>query len=401
VFADRDGNGRTGPAKEGLTGNVLLTADEVPARKRLTEWRESSAQEGEVLACAPQLNSLDDDADSWVRRDFEADVAGVPAGDVPASMVRTEVLQFADQSAARDQYDRVQGWMFGCPAGDDLAAKSVSAHAVDIEGGQGEVRRHDFFAPDICTDCDAIRFDHMGVAQFDDRLVMVSFAEVGGPLEPDGLDATMEELFRAAVTKAGGEITGGSSTGEISEAPEPDPDPSALDFPLDQGLISGSEFSVEGPGPAVEGVTFPDGFCGDSWPPEAPVGRLALKQAGPEYAAWRELVTFESADEAAAAVAGLRAAVRECPTLAGDEAANLTFVSHDVDSGYDDATFSYTYSQGLGGVVYQFVRVGHAVLATAQYGEWAPETTPDGARALNGENTQLTPLMCEYTEAGC
>jgi hypothetical protein len=52
-------------------------------------------------------------------------------------------------------------------------------------------------------------------------------------------------------------------------------------------------------------------------------------------------------------------------------------------------------------VVYQFVRVGHAVLGTAQYGEWIPETVAQGAEDLNGENTQLTPLMCEYSEKGC
>ncbi len=80
---------------------------------------------------------------------------------------------------------------------------------------------------------------------------------------------------------------------------------------------------------------------------------------------------------------------------------DLSFVAHDVESGYDDATFSYTYAEGLGGVVYQFVRVGHAVLATAQYGEWSPDTAATGAEELNGENTQLTPLMCEYADEGC
>jgi len=401
VFAGGNDAGKPQPVGPGLSDKVLLTTDEVPARERLTEWRESEEQEGEVLACAPgPISGLMDE--SSVRRDFAADIAGGPAGELPASVVRTAVLEFGDATSARAAYDTVLGWVLDCPGMDNVNRDAAEWAVVIDGGGQGEWRLRVRSAPEYCGgDCDAAVFDRMGVAQFGDRVVLVSLAEVGGPLEPEGLDATMEDLFNAAITKAGGEITGGSSTGEISEAPEPDPDPSALDFPLDQGLISGSEFSVEGPGPAVEGVTFPDGFCGDSWPPEAPVGRLALKQTGPEYAAWRELVTFESADEAAAAVAGLRAAVRECPTLAGDEAANLTFVSHDVDSGYDDATFSSTYREGLGGVVYQFVRVGHAVLATAQAGEWSPETAETGAEEINGENSQLTPLMCEYTEAGC
>jgi hypothetical protein len=390
VFAGDDDDGMPQPA-EGLTDKVLLTADEVPARERLTEWRQAEP-DGQVLACAPNGAALD--AEASVRRDFSADVAGQPAGDQPVSIVRTEVLQFDDESAARDAYDTAQGWVFGCPGGDDLADKGVSEYSLRLQNGQAQARQHDFFATDICTECDAIRFDHMGVAQFDNRLVLVSFAEVGGPLEPTGMGETMNALFVGAVSKAGGEVEGASFT-------EPPP---ALDFPLDTGLISGSEFAVEGPGPGIEGISFPKGFCGaDLWPSPTPLnGRLALKVTGPEYAQWRELVTFPSADEAVAAVAGIRGAVEQCPAVSGDEPANdLTFVSHDVESGYDDATFSYTYREGLGGVVYQFVRVGHAVLATAQSGEWAPETTPEGARQLNGENTQLTPLMCEYTEAGC
>jgi hypothetical protein len=391
VVARGDDGGRPEPA--GLTPAALLTADEVPAREQLTGWREAPSG-GEVLACAPQQNSLAEDAEASVRRDFEADQAGMPAGETPVSVIKTSVLQFSDEASARDAYDRVQGWIEGCPGGADLAAKRVARYFLGIENGQAEGRRHDFYAPDICTECDAIRFDHMGVAQFSDRLVLVSFAEVGGPLEPEAMGDTMRELFMRAVSKAGGEVADASWT-------EPAP---ALDFPLDTGLISGSEFSVQGPRAGIEGVTFPEGFCDtDVWPSSTPLeGRLALKVTGPEFAQWRELVTFPSADEAVAVLAAIREAVESCPEVSGDEPANdLTFVSHPVDSGYDDTTFSYTYREGLGGVVYQFVRVGHAVLATAQSGEWAPETTPEGARQLNGENSQLTPLMCEYTQAGC
>ena len=306
------------------------------------------------------------------------------------------MLQFDDAATAKEEYNQAQGWIVGCPGGKDLANKGVSVTNFEIENGQGEWRQHDFYAPDICTDCDAIRFDRMGVAQFDDRVVLVSLAEVGGPLEPEGLDASMDELFQAAVTKAGGEITGANGEGTGGPAP--------LDFQLEIGLpADGEESKVTGPGPDVEGIVLPESYCGaDAWPPDAPVGRLAVKVSGPEFGLWRELVTFESADEAVAVIDDLRAAVEECPTVAGDDAASdISFVAHDVESGYDDATFSYTYAEGLGGVVYQFVRVGHAVLGTAQYGEWSPDTAATGAEELNGENTQLTPLMCEYADEGC
>ncbi|HET9423219.1 MAG TPA: hypothetical protein VFO49_18925 [Nocardioides sp.] len=395
VFAGGDNGGRTEPGPAEITSDVLLTADELPVRDRLTPWEETEA-EGQVLACAPgEPAALD--ATASERRDFRADIADAPADETPASVVRTEVLQFADEATARSEYDQAQGWILGCPGGEDLARKGVSVTTLEIENGRGEWRQHDFYAPDICTDCDAVRFDRMGVAQFDDLVVLVSLAEVGGPLEPEGLDASMDELFQTAITKAGGEITGGSGEGGSI--------PQALDFQIENGLpaADGEETEQTGPAPDVEGVTLPEGYCGAAaWPPAAPVGRLAVKVAGPEFGLWRELVTFESTDEAVAVIADLRAAVEECPTVPDEESANdLTFVAHDVDSGYDDATFSYTYAEGLGGVVYQFVRVGHSVLATAQYGEWSPETTAAGAEELNGENTQLTPLMCEYTDDGC
>ncbi len=393
VFAGGDDGGTPAPANPALTSDVLLTADEVPTRDRLAAWEETEP-EGQTLACAPAAPAALD-ASSSVRRDFRADGADGPTDETPLSVVRTEVLQFDDAATAKEEYDQAQGWIVGCPGGKDLASKGVSVNTVEIEDGQGEWRQHDFYAPDICTECDAIRFDRMGVAQFDDRVVLVSLAEVGGPLEPEGLDASMDELFQAAVTKAGGEITG--ATGEGTGGPAP------LDFQLDLGIRLDSDSEVSGPGPDVEGILLPEGYCGAAaWPPADPTARLAVKVTGPEYAVWRELVTFDTADEAVAVVDDLRAAVEECPTLEGDEPANdLSFVSHDVDSGYDDATFSYTYAEGLGGVVYQFVRVGHAVLGTAQYGEWSPDTAATGAEELNGENTQLTPLMCEYADEGC
>jgi hypothetical protein len=403
VFAGDDG-GRPQPAgPSGLTTKALLTADEVPARQRLTEWRESPQQKGEVLACAPQLNSLNDDAEAWVRRDFEADVAGGPPGDVPASVVKTEVLQFADDAAARDQYDRVRGLMFGCPGGDDLATKSVSAHAVVIDRGQGEVRRHDFFAPDICTDCDAIRFDHMGVAHFDDRLVMVSFAEVGGPLEPEGLDATMEELFDAAVTKAGGEVTGVPE--EEDSAPEPDP----VDFPIDWDLVdmTGDGGEIRGPGPKAEGAAEVSPCDRVVWPATG-VDRLAVTTTGPEFAESRELVVFASADQAAAIMEDVRSAIAACPTEVNDlDPTNSPELAWDVlqaDTGYDDSvTFSQTYTDGMpGGQVWQLTRVGRAIIAVSTGGEYSRGKSASSATVRLTEITDhMTQEMCDYTEAGC
>ncbi len=53
-------------------------------------------------------------------------------------------------------------------------------------------------AADFCggaDGCDAAWFDRMGVVRSGDRIAVVTFRELGGPLEPDGLDATMTELL--------------------------------------------------------------------------------------------------------------------------------------------------------------------------------------------------------------
>ena len=253
VFAGGDDGGTPAPANPALTSDVLLTADEVPARDRLTAWEETEP-EGQTLTCAPAAPAALD-ASSSERRDFRADIADAPADEIPSSVVRTEVLQFDDAATAKEEYNQAQGWIVGCPGGKDLANKGVSVTNFEIENGQGEWRQHDFYAPDICTDCDAIRFDRMGVAQFDDRVVLVSLAEVGGPLEPEGLDASMDELFQAAVTKAGGEITGANGEGTGGPAP--------LDFQLEIGLpADGEESKVTGPGPDVEGIVLPESYCG-------------------------------------------------------------------------------------------------------------------------------------------
>ena len=206
VVASSDSDGTPQPASPVISEGDALTADDLPARDRLTPWQPMAA-EGQVLSCAPQLPASLDETLGY-RQDFRADIAGAPGDETPASVIRSQVLQFDSAAEAREAYDQAQGWNFGCPGGDNLARKGVSVSTFELEAGQGEWRLHEFYAPDICTECDAIRFERMGIAQWEDRMVVVSLAEVGGPLEPEGLDDSMDELFQAAVTKAGGAITG-------------------------------------------------------------------------------------------------------------------------------------------------------------------------------------------------
>jgi hypothetical protein len=329
LSGDDEKSGSVGPADQPLTSDVLLTADEVPARERLTAWEEITA-EGRTLACAPAAPAALD-ADSSVRRDFGADVAEAPGpeGEPPVSVVRTEVLQFADEATAREEYDQTQGWVLGCPGGDDIARKGVTTSRVTIDGGQGEWRAHEFYAPDACTDCDAIRFDRMGVAQFGDRVVLVSLAEVGGPLEPEGLDQSMDALFEAAVVKAGGVVTTGSTS---------PPGPAIPDsFPLAEGLPSEGR---EGPSRDLDTAPYnlEGAFtaCNSTMAdlPEASDTLYAGSRAA-STANLRELMTFASPQVAQRFVDAVAGVFASCPNDVDDQGVGKIYELSEV-SDYGD-----------------------------------------------------------------
>ncbi len=400
VVAGGDGDGGTPqPVAPTLSEDALLTADELPVRDRLTPWQEVQT-EGQVLACAPQLPAaLDAPAD--LRRDFAADVADGPAGETPVSVIRTQVLEFDDAPAAQAAYDQAQGWLRDCPGGDNLARKDVSQRTFEIDAGQGEWRLHEFYATDICTECDAIRFDRMGVAQFGDRMILVSLAEVGGPLEPEGLDASMEELYAAAVDKAGGVITGESASGSDSG------EPAGVPIDWDLADLTGDGGRISGPGPDAPGAAEVSPCDRVVWP-KAGVDRLAVNTTGPEFAEARELVEFASADEAVAAMGEVRSAVAACPTEINElDPTNSPEQAWDVlesDTGYEDSvTLSLTYTDGLpGGQIWQFTRVGKAIIAVSTSGEYAGGRSAALAAVRLTEITRhIAPEMCRYTVDGC
>lgn len=188
-------SGSAPPDGAGVSADDLLLPGDVPLRDRLGPWR-VSAPTGTVLACHP--GTLDElGAAALSESAFDATIAGYPDQD-PSSVVRTAVLGFADEAAAGTAYDTVTSWIRDCPDGTKVPGRTDAT----VEGGRGSWWVRMFSAPDVCTDCDATRFDRMGVAQLGDRLVLVSLAEVGGPMEPEGLDDTMTALFDAAVDRA-------------------------------------------------------------------------------------------------------------------------------------------------------------------------------------------------------
>ena len=164
------------------------------------------------------------------------------------------------------------------------------------------------------------------------------------------------------------------------------------DFPLDRGLTAPEGDPLIGPSATADGVP-PVELCGTtSWPVDG-VERLAVTATGPEYLETRELVTFASTADVTAALDGLRQAVDGCTAA--------TSYDPGVTGADDSVSFAVLPDQGLGGGIYQFARVGRAVYATYQGGEWSDATAATGVAKLTGDTEKLLPELCIWTETGC
>ena len=192
-----------------------------------------------------------------------------------------------------------------------------------------------------------------------------------------------------------------------SDASSPRPGPSTSDgipagFPIDADLTSPEGEPIDGPSAEAEGAPRVD-LCGSTIWPAGGAARLAATATGPEFRDSRELVVYDSADTAVEVVAGVRKAVGECPGQPAEGDGVQVIEAEPGDTGYDSATFSITYGQALGGELFQFTRVGRAVLVTYTSGEWQRASAGAAAAAadVTGRTRAITPTMCTFTAAGC
>ena len=177
-------------------------------------------------------------------------------------------------------------------------------------------------------------------------------------------------------------------------------------FPLDRG-IAAPEGPLDGPSAKSDGVPALD-LCGASaWPATDVVERLAVTSTMPQFRESRELVTFARTDDASAAIQRVEEGLQSCSVIPGDTAANDKLVDvqpvDDADLGGPDesVTLSITYREGLGGGIYQFVRVGRAVYGTFVEGEYSRDAAAQAAGELAGKTKAIVPEMCIWTVTGC
>ncbi|HEY1135413.1 MAG TPA: hypothetical protein VGE77_12640 [Nocardioides sp.] len=201
----------------------LLTVDDLPLRGDRGEagsfgpWEQIPNTTEPTLACQPEsLTSLGAEDASYA--EFTA-LIELPPGttpdpalaDVRDGAVNSGVLAFADDASALAAYEQVAAWIEDCDAplgGQEvLERRDADAATQDWPGDTpGRTWTRVLSDPAACggtadQGCDVVRFHRMGVAVRGDRLVLVSSSELGGPLEPAGLEAAGDAVFAAAVQR--------------------------------------------------------------------------------------------------------------------------------------------------------------------------------------------------------
>lgn len=200
------GEGDTGPSEDGGTSTpqaqaALLALEDLPDRERLGAWAQAS-DDSTTWACGPAdlFTGLDAQASSAARYAASgADDDGGPA----IARLRTAVLQFSPEDDDPERaYDALQDNLAFCAEDEaDVEALAVGGFLPGI-GDDASFGAFTYAASDICTDCDAVWFDRMAVARIGNRVVVVSYAEVGGPLQPAGLDQVLRDVLSRAVDLA-------------------------------------------------------------------------------------------------------------------------------------------------------------------------------------------------------
>ena len=175
----------------------VLSVDDLPVRERLAPWERASYPDVPVIACQPGVSFS---GEFLGHADFNAPIApepGTTGGGGPIAEIRTSWYEYPTEDDAAAAAAAVTTWFTDCdaPAQRDPADLTRQGDVVEGPGGS-RYATWVYSAPEVCSDdCDAAWFDRMGVVRNGARIAVVTFREVGGPLEPEGLDATMVALL--------------------------------------------------------------------------------------------------------------------------------------------------------------------------------------------------------------
>lgn len=180
-------------------GDELVPYVDLPVRDRLGDWERVPFPDVPVIACQPGVSFT---GEFIGQEAFTAPIApepGTTGGEDPIAEIRIAVYDYGSTDAAERAAGAVAGWFTECDAPAQMDPADMTRQGGVTEAGSGaSYATWTYAAPDVCTDCDAAWFDRMGVVQDGNRIAVMTYREVGGPLEPEGLDEAMLTVVDAA-----------------------------------------------------------------------------------------------------------------------------------------------------------------------------------------------------------
>lgn len=342
----------------------------------------------DIVLCGTTVWSPDDPVAT-------VDLAGARFEENEAYQGRTLAL-YADDAAAEQALTSIRSGVADCPR-EEIGGGSALVHQ-EVDGGLGE----GFLSfieqveePDLVS-----QLTVWGVVRAGNALYLdTSYGAAGGDQAVATALSNMthrSEVVRAQLCVFSAEPCAtpelesespGAGEGAVSAIPP--------DLELGRGLSAPEGDPIDGPSATAEGVPALE-LCGATVWPVTGVERLAVTVFGPEYRENRELVTFASSADLTAALDAIRSGAVESCAPEG-----RLLASYDERVGDDAVTLAMGYSEGLGLDVFQFVRVGRALLATHRAGEGLLDNAEQGVRDMTKANRGLVPDLCPFTERGC
>ncbi|MBS43309.1 MAG: hypothetical protein CMH83_09140 [Nocardioides sp.] len=197
-----NGGSSGGQATPALSRDDLLATSDLPSGDDTDgPWVEAT-DDALTWACRPEgFAGLG--ADGSLAARFRSSTTAPGAEGLVLRRVRTAVLQLDGADLASQAFGLARGWLDSCTdepgtsAGPGSAGRGLEVDAPG--GGSTYYRAVTYAAPEVCTDCDGAWFDYQGVTLLGDRLLLTSYAEVGGPLPPEGQAEAWAPLLDRAV----------------------------------------------------------------------------------------------------------------------------------------------------------------------------------------------------------
>ncbi len=215
-------------------------------------------------------------------------------------------------------------------------------------------------------------------------------------------------VLAGVLAGCGGQASAGPSQAAGTPTPTASTDAAGIpdDFSLAEGLVADGDTTVSTPRRDVKGIRLERECWGDVWPGAA-ADRLVVQQVGPELGVTRELAVYRDAATAAAVARHVRVRAARCHQLsATSDGPAMDVTIHGDGDGHTRvgqvARFAETLSDGQpGGSVFVFTRVGRAVLAVEDSGEWTRGSVADGVRDLQRADRDVVSRLCVFSDKGC